>query len=639
MKRIVLGTAGHIDHGKTLLTKALTGVNTDRLAEEQARGITIELGFAPLRLSDGTQISLVDVPGHEKFVRTMMTGVSGVDGILLVVAADDGVMPQTREHLDILCLLGVRRGILVLTKTDLVDETRLAAVNAELHALVEGTFLENAPVCPVSALTGFGIDHLKEEIELLVQNAPERSCERPFRLASDRAFSAEGFGTVVTGTVTEGAVRVGSSVELYPAGVRGTVRTLQTHGEARGEALAGMRAAMSFSGLSRQDAERGCTVCEPGSVRMTDLLTVRLQILSDCPYPIRNASQLHLFHGAGEQVCKLRLLDADALRAGQSGFAQLKLTRPIPVRYEDRFILRFYSPVLTVGGGEILACGGNRLRRNHPQTLERLSRLSAPELSVRLLQRVTDCALTGAERGTLQKSSNLSPKEYASCETALLESGMLLELLPGHLLARQPVEEKRAEAVRLLADFHESYPLQPGMRLAEWRSRLFSDEPTDALLALWTQEGRLRTENGYVALPDFSPVFTREHKIMQRKLLHYYREAWFFAPDLTQVREKFRRFGTLFEQVLTNLRVGGQLIALTPRYWVHFEAYREALGIFSELAAGAKPVTLAQLRTAAGISRKYSQMFLEYWDRHGITRRVGDAHILLRDVQEERGQK
>ena len=232
MKRIVLGTAGHIDHGKTLLTKALTGVDTDRLAEEKARGITIELGFAPMRLPDGTEISLVDVPGHEKFVRTMMSGVSGVDGILLVIAADDGVMPQTREHFDILKLLGLRRGIVVLTKKDLADAARVETVRQEAVELVRGSFLENAPVCPVSAATGEGMEALKAEIACLVQDAAERSCERPFRLPVDRAFPVEGFGTVATGTLTEGTIRVGSPAALYPADVRGTVRSLQSHGRA-----------------------------------------------------------------------------------------------------------------------------------------------------------------------------------------------------------------------------------------------------------------------------------------------------------------------------------------------------------------------------------------------------------------------
>lgn len=640
MKRFVLGTAGHIDHGKTLLTKALTGVDTDRLAEEKARGITIELGFAPLHLSDGTEVSLVDVPGHEKFVRTMMSGVSGVDGILLVVAADDGVMPQTQEHFDILRLLDLQRGIVVLTKTDLADEAQVESVRTQICNLVQGSFLEQAPVCPVSAVTGEGMDALRREIERMVESAGERNEKRPFRMPIDRTFPVGGFGTVATGTLTEGTVRLGDAVQIYPSPETGTIRSLQTHGKNEQEIRAGMRGAMSFSGLSKDAAERGCVAAEPDSLAVTDMLTARIEILADCPYIIRNASQLHLFHGTEEVVCKLRLLDADALRAGQSGFAQLKLARPIPVRWEDRFLLRFFSPVLTVGGGTILSFSDSRLRRNDLKVLERMARLSDEKPAVRLAQRIADAGLRAAEREKLRRLSNFSPEEYGFAEAQLLQSGDVLDFLPGKLVSGSAVTQRREQAESLLSSFHETYPLQAGMRLAEWRSRLFpeTDAPAEELLHFWQAQGSIKTENGFVALADFTPVFTQEHKIMQRKLLHYYREAWFFTPDLQTVKAKFERFGTLFEQVLANMRISGMLIPLTPRFWVHHEAYQDALRIFSELGVGGKPVTLAEFRTAADISRKYSQLFLEYWDRHGVTRRVGDSHVLVKqDNKKEYG--
>ena len=631
MKRIVLGTAGHIDHGKTQLTKVLTGVDTDRLAEEKARGITIELGFAPFRLKDGTEISLVDVPGHEKFVKTMMSGVSGVDGILLVIAADDGIMPQTREHFDILRLLKLQRGIVVLTKTDLVDESRLEEVQAQVRLMVQGSFLENAPVCPVSAYTGEGIAELKEEIETLVANAQERNCDRPFRLPIGRVFQVDGFGSIATGTLTEGSIRLGQSVQIYPSDAKGVVRSLQTHGSSENEASAGMRTAMSFSSLEKNVLERGCTAAEPASMIVTDCLTAKIEILPDCPYRILNSSQLHLFHGTQEQVCKLRLLDCDALSAGQEGFAQLRLAQPIPVRLNDRFLLRFFSPVLTVGGGTVLSCTDGRLRRNQTTVLERLERLSDEDLSVCLSQRIRDCGLIPVSREILRKTGNLSPEEYERAEAELKKSGEVIEVLPDMLLGQMPLLAKLTEIHTVLSQFHETYPLQRGMPLAQWRSRLFPDQnvPADTLLSFWISGGKLNTESGYVFLPGFTPVFTQEHKIMQRRLLHYYREAWFFAPDLQDVKQKFQRFGTLFEQTLTNMQINGMLIPLTPRYWVHFEAYKAALQIFSELSDGGKPVTLAEFRTGANISRKYSQMFLEYWDRRGITRRIGDAHILI----------
>lgn len=630
MKRIVLGTAGHIDHGKTLLTQALTGVDTDRLAEEKARGITIELGFAPMRLEDGTEISLVDVPGHERFVRTMMGGVSGVDGVLLLIAADDGVMPQTREHFDILRLLRLRRGIVVISKCDLVDPARLAQVRAQAAALTAGSFLENAPVCPVSAVTGEGLDALRREISALVARCEERSTDRPFRMCIDRVFPVGGFGSVATGTLSEGSVRTGSRVQLYPTDQCGSIRSLQTHGASVQELFAGMRTAMSFSALDRQSVQRGCTVAEPDSMLLSGCLTVSLEILSDCPYLIRNSSQLHLFHGTQEVVCRLRLLQGEALRAGQSGYAQLRLARPIAVRWGDRFLLRFFSPLLTIGGGTVLSCGEARLRRNQPEVLAQLARLADRDLAVSLSQRLEDSGLSPWPRALLRKYGNYTEEEYAQAEARLLSDGSAIAL-SGQLLLGADAVRARLRCVQAeLARFHDEYPLQPGMRLSALRSRLFAeaDAPVEALLALWAEDGLLKTEDGFAALPEFSPVFTQEHKIMQRRLLHYYRQAWFFAPDLSAVREKYARFGTLFEQVLANMRMNELLIPLTPRYWVHHEAYADALRLLYALGKDGSPVMLAQFRTAAGISRKYSQLFLEHWDRRGVTRRVGDVHYL-----------
>lgn len=629
MKRVVIGTAGHIDHGKTLLTKALTGIDTDRLAEEKARGITIELGFAPMRLSDGTEISLVDVPGHEKFVRTMMAGVSGIDGVLLVVAADDGVMPQTREHFDILKLLDVRRGVVVLTKADIADADQIDAVRSQIAELVRGSFLESAPVCPVSALNGTGIDELKREIERMVLSIGERDCARPFRLPIDRVFSVSGFGSVATGTLTEGTMRVGAAVEIYPEQARASIRSLQTHGKAEETALAGMRTAVSFSALNADHLDRGQNAAEPDSLLTTDLLTARIAILDDCPYRIRNSSQLHLFHGTQECVCKLRLLDGDQLRAGESGYAQLKLAKPISVRWDDRFLLRFFSPVITVGGGMILSCGGTRLRRNNDAVLERLNRLA--DADHRLAQRIEDAGLSPVLRERLRRYGNLSPEEYARAESDVLRAGRAVEIVSGALIGRDSLARGLTECESLLSRFHREYPLQAGMGVAELRSRMFADGsvPADAILNLWIRDGKLKSEGGKIALHDFVPVFTQEHKIMQRRILHHYREAWFIAPDIRKVQEKFARFGALYDQVIVNMRMEGMLVPLSRCFWVHREAYLDAVRIMNELARDHGSFTLADFRTAAGISRKYSQLFVEYFDRIGLTRRVGDEHLLL----------
>ncbi len=632
MKRIVIGTAGHIDHGKTKLTQALTGVDCDRLAEEKARGITIELGFAPLNLPDGTRASIVDVPGHERFVKTMMAGASGIDLVLLVIAADEGVMPQTKEHLDILRLLDIKQGILVVTKTDLVDDAQLHRTENQIRAAMEGTFLEEAPMVPVSVVTGQGIPELVSAIVAQVPAIIQRSQGRPVRLPVDRVTQVEGFGSVATGTLTEGRLQVGDLITVYPGGASAAVRSLQNHQVDQQESLAGMRTAVSLTGFSKGSLNRGDTIAEPDSMLVGEWLDVRLQIIEDCPYQIKNSSRLHLFHGTSEVVCQVRLLNSDKLTAGQSAYAQLKLASPLAVRNGDRFVLRFFSPVLTIGGGVILDGSSRRRRRNHPEVLERLKKLDSPELPVSLLQRIEDGDLVPQSAAILRRINNETPERISAAVEVLSGQETVVELLPGNLLARSCLEGRWSQLEKLLSDYHQTYPLQPGMRVAELRSRGFpeTEAPVDQILAWYVSQGRMKREKGYASLAGFVPVFTDQHKIMQRKLLHYYRDAWFQAPNQADVDAKFQARGPIYPQTLTNMRLNGMLISLTPRYAVHFEAYWQALEIFCALFEKQDQVTLAEFRTAAGISRKYAQLFLEHWDRQGYCRRVGDARILLR---------
>ena len=364
MKHVVIGTAGHVDHGKTWLTRALTGVNTDRLEEEQRRGITLDLGFAQLELPNGQDASIVDVPGHEKLVRNMIVGATGIDVVLLVVAADEGFMPQTQEHLDILQLLDVKSGIIVLTKKDLVDDDWLQVVTEDTRERVKGTFLENAPVIPVSAETGENIELLKREIVKIVEHADLKRTDNPFRLPVDRVFTKKGFGTIVTGTLVDGTLRMGDVADVYPQEVTAKVRGLQTHNVAQPEVYAGMRVAVNLTGVDTSVIRRGCTVAAPESMLQASQVAVRLNLLPDSPYDVRNSSQLHFYHGTQELMAKVRLLDRDVLEAGDSCFAQLTLNKELTMRNQDKFIVRFFSPVVTVGGGEILEPTSRKLRRN-----------------------------------------------------------------------------------------------------------------------------------------------------------------------------------------------------------------------------------------------------------------------------------
>ncbi len=627
MNHFVIGTAGHIDHGKTLLTHALTGVDTDRLPEEKAKGITIELGFAPLKLQNGVQASIVDVPGHEKFVKTMLAGATGMDAALLVVAADDGVMPQTREHLDILKLLHIPTGVIALTKTDLVDEEQLEAVRAEIMELTRGSFLEGAEILPVSALTGAGIPSLLEALTALSDRVQERNSLRPMRLPIDRAFVVSGQGTIITGTLVDGGLQVGDTALLYPQERAVRIRSLQNHGKAQKSVAPGIRTAAALAGVERGEVARGCTLAAPDSMVVTSLVDVCLQITEDCPYRIRNSSQLHLYCGTQEGVARLRLLDRDFLSAGQEGFAQLKLNTPMAFRNGDRFIVRFFSPVVTVGGGTILDASAQRRRRNHSPVLERLAHLQEGG-SARLLQQITDTGCTGVPGARLAVLDNLCPEELASLTRPLVEGGQVLTL-EGQLLAASAYAQRLMEVQQALTLWHRDYPLMEGMPLAQLRSQCFAKgDATQSLLRHMAEEGSLTLTEGQVALPDFAPVFTQQHKIMQRKLLHHYRDAWFRAPDRKDVDAKFTARGELYPQVFRHMLYHRMLVPLTPRYAVHHEAYAQAVALLKELATHEKGVTLGQFRTATDTSRKYAQLFLEHWDSTGLTRRVGDAHIL-----------
>ena len=341
MKHVIIGTAGHVDHGKTLLVKALTGIDTDRLVEEKKRGITIELGFAHLDFDDGTQAGIVDVPGHEKFIKNMLAGAGGIDLAMLVVAADEGFMPQTVEHLGILQLLGIREGVVVITKTDMVDGEWVEMVKEDVKEQVRGTFLEGKPIYPVSAYTGEGIRELREALKALVAQVQEKSLRTPFRLPIDRVFSVDGFGTVVTGTLIEGAVTVGDDAAIMPDGLECRVRNLQVHGSDVKTAYAGQRVAMNLAGVKKTDITRGDTIAKPGSMRVSLMLDVRLQNLKNSQRTIVNGSQVHLYHGSAVRLAKVVLLEQDALQPGESAYAQLRMTEEIATRQGDRFVIRF----------------------------------------------------------------------------------------------------------------------------------------------------------------------------------------------------------------------------------------------------------------------------------------------------------
>jgi len=632
MKHVIIGTAGHVDHGKTLLIKALTGIDTDRLIEEKKRGITIELGFAHLDWPDGTQAGIVDVPGHEKFIKNMLSGAGGIDLAMLVIAADDGVMPQTVEHLDILTLLGIKDGLIVITKADTVDPEWLEMMQEEIRERTKGSFLEGKPIHVVSAYTGQGIPELKEMLRELVQKAEEKSLRIPFRLPVDRVFSVEGFGTVVTGTLIEGSIREGEAAELVPSGAATRIRNLQVHGKNVDTAYAGQRVAINLAGLKKTDIQRGDCVARPGSVRVSRMLDVRLQNLKDSGRVIQNDSQVHLFHGAAVLLAKVVLFGRDELNPGESCYAQLRLTEPIASKNGDRFVIRFFSPLETIGGGVILDDQPRRHKRSDPKIQEILQIKesgSRDDLTVQLLAEFGTRLPTAAQLvAKLQREeADIQDELYHLCSR-----GLAMEPLPGRYVAASVIDKVWKDGQEVLALYHRQNPLHAGIQPAELRQTLFKGMDricADALVGVLHQEGKIRKIGDRYALADFAVTLTKRQRGIREKLLKIYTTSGIETPITEHVMEGFpQNERPEAKQVLESLLTAEELVMLTPQICLHKITYASILEAARTHFETQDSLTLAQLRDLLNTSRKYAQAIIEYFDKVHITRKDGDVHYL-----------
>ena len=632
MKHVIIGTAGHVDHGKTLLVKALTGIDTDRLIEEKKRGITIELGFAHLDWPDGTQAGIVDVPGHEKFIKNMLAGAGGIDLAMLIIAADDGVMPQTVEHLDILTLLGVKDGLIVITKADTVDPEWLEMMQEEIREKTKDSFLEGKPIIAVSAYTGQGIPELKEMLRELVRKAEEKSARIPFRLPVDRVFSVEGFGTVVTGTLIEGAINEGDPAELVPSGVQTKIRNLQVHGKDVETAYAGQRVAINLAGLKKTDIQRGDVVSKPGTVRISRMLDVRLKNLPGSDRIIKNDSQVHLFHGTAELLAKVVLFGQEELKPGESCYAQLRLTEPIATKNGDHFVIRFFSPLETIGGGVILDDQPRRHKRSDPKVQEVLKVKesgSRDDLTVQLLAEFGTRLPTAAQLVTkLQREeADIQDELYQLCSR-----GLAMEALPGRYIAASAVDKVWQTCQEILGIYHKQNPLHAGIQSAELRQKLckgMDRSCADALIAILHQEGKIRKMGDRYALSDFTVTLTKRQRAIREKLLQIYTTSGIETPITEHVMEGFpSNERPEAKQVLESLITSGDLILLTPQICLCRDSYEKILQAAKVHFETNNSLTLAQLRDMLNTSRKYSQALVEYFDKIHITRKDGDVHYL-----------
>ena len=648
-----IGTAGHIDHGKSTLVKVLTGIDPDRLAEEKERGMTIDLGFAWLKLPDGREVSIVDVPGHEGFIKNMLAGVGGIDAALLVVAADEGVMPQTREHLAILDLLRVPRGIVALTKADLVDEEWLDLVREEVREYLAPTTLADAPIIPVSAYTKQGIPELLAALERLLNEAEERqNIARP-RLPVDRVFTLTGFGTIVTGTLLDGTLKVGQEVEILPQGLHSRIRSLQTHKQQVELARPGSRVAINLASVARTELERGSVVALPAQLRPTMLFDAQISLLSEAERPLAHNTQVDCYSGSQEIPARVRLLDRDELQPGESAWAQVRLSRPAVVARRDRFILRIPSPSSTIGGGEVVDVHPRYHRRFQPAilgALQTLARGTPEELVLAVLDRRTAVATSkqtgakttntppkgqtgakplhrqiGYELIELIKLSNLSEDVTRQALETLLSEGMVRKV--GMLGVAQAVWETLAEeAVWLVSEQHRQHPLRAGLSKEEWRSRLnLSPKVAADVLALLCAEERLESNGSIIRLPGFVPRFTAAQQQQVDALLRRFRANPWTPPGVAEAE------ALVGAEALAALVEQGQVVRLGGSgEGILFlkETYDEALKRITDYLREHDKMTAAEARDVLGTTRKYVLPLLEHMDMLKLTRRSGDERIL-----------
>ncbi len=628
----VIGTAGHVDHGKSTLVAALTGIHPDRLKEEQEREMTIDLGFAWMTLSGGETVGIVDVPGHRDFIENMLAGVGGIDAALFVVAADEGVMPQTREHLAILDLLKIEGGVIALTKTDLApDSDWLELVELDVRQAVQGSVLENAPIVPVSARTGAGLPELARALEAALALRPPRPDLGRARLSVDRVFTIAGFGTVVTGTLIDGALRLGEEIELQPSGLRGRIRGLQTHKKKEQTAVPGSRTAVNISGLDVEQIRRGQVLAHPGRYRPTRLLDVHFKLLADASGPLRHSAEVKFFTGSAEVLARVRLLGAEELPPGGEGWLQLELREPVVAVRGDRYILRRPSPSETLGGGEVTDPQPRRHRRFDEAAiaaLESLRRGAPAEVLASAFQALGVVTLKEAAQ-----RSRLEPPQAAAALKELLETGQLVLLEAGEpapqadlLAALMPAwQALREKALQEVGAYHKANPLRRGMPREELKSRLkLAPRPFNAALRRLAQDGALEENAALVRLPGHSVSFSPQQAAAVEKLLARFAAAPYTPPS---VKESQAELGEELYLALLDL---GKLVQVSPEVVFRREDYDEMLRQVRAHFAQEPTLTVIQFRDRFNTSRKYALGFLEHLDALGVTVREGDFRKLRR---------
>ena len=641
MKHIIVGTAGHIDHGKTALVKALTGIDADRLKEEQERGITIDIGFADLAIGD-VRFGFIDVPGHERFVKNMLAGAHGIDLVMLVVAGDESIMPQTREHFDICRLLHVKSGLVALTKSDLVDDDLRELAQAEVADFVRGSFLDEAPIIAVSSRTGEGIEELKAALVELAASVEPKATSAVPRLPVDRAFSIRGFGTVVTGTLIAGELKVGNEIEVLPGGARSRIRNLQVHGRDTEVALAGQRTAVNLQGLNVEQVPRGSMLAPAGRLQATSMIDARLDLLESAARPLAQRGRVRLHHGTAEVMARVVILRGEQsepenlryINPGENRLVQLRLEEPIATLPGDRFIIRSYSPQVTIGGGVVIDALPDKHRIRDRQPHARLTRLEGSGIRDRIAVLIEMAGARALTAGELAARTGVTDEEITLAAGELIQAGRVLEVSasPLALISSDTCEALASQVIGMLTEYHAREPLALGLSREEVRERIFGDvrpEVFKAVIVRLSAEGQVAAERDTLRLAAHRPALSDADLTAKDRLEAAIKSAGLQAATLDETASRGGVPAELARKLYNLLAASGRVLRVGDMVF-HVEAIEDLKSRLRERKAVNPKIDVAVFKEiTGGLTRKHAIPLLEYLDRERVTRRIGNEREIL----------
>ncbi|NMM64560.1 selenocysteine-specific translation elongation factor [Clostridium sp. P21] len=633
MKHIIIGTSGHIDHGKTTLIKALTGRETDTLREEKERGISINLGFTFFDLPSGRRAGIVDVPGHEKFIKNMLAGASGIDIVMMVIAADEGIMPQTREHFEILQLLNIKKGLIVLTKSDLVDDEWLSMIKEDIRSEFKGTFLENAPIHSVSSKTGMGLDALIKDIDKLTEEIDARDIQGHFRLPVDRVFSVSGFGTIVTGTIISGIIKEGENIEIYPSKEVCKIRGIQVHDKPVNEAEAGQRCALNIANIKTIDIKRGDVVAAHNLMEPALMIDCKLHYLKSALKPLENRQRVRVYHGTSEVICRVVILDKEEVKPGEEAYVQLRLEKPLTVQRNDRFVIRSYSPMYTIGGGSIIEPLAKKAKRFDEKYIEELKVKESGKTENIIENKVKELSDQYPKASDILKALGKNEEKIQEKLKLLVDENKIVKFDTGDksvYVHKEYIDKKVNIMCDLLERFHKENPLKWGISREEIKNKVFKgikQKIYDEMLNLFEKDEKINIHGSFISLEGFIIKYTKEQKNIRENIIKVFKDSKFSPPKYSEIEEK-QQDKKNFKMIFSSLLEEGVIVKVSEDCIFLQEDYNKVKEFTVNFINKNGSLTLAQLRDELNTSRKYAVALIEHFDSIKLTKRVEDKRVL-----------